>query len=375
MYGVLCAHPVLRGALRLLRLRDLDRPEPPHRHLRRCVRRRSRAAASRRYPRCDERVLRRGHAVVDAGRSARADPRRDRSRRRRGSHRRMQPRQCRRGQARGVSPGRRQSAELRRAVDVGACARRARPHARSRQRRRARSRSLGDAGFERINVDLIYGTPGEIDRRLARHARRRDRARRLARQCVRADRRAGHAARESASPPVRAAPDDDVQADAYLLAETLLGAAGLEWYEVSNWARPGAGVPPQPLVLERRRSTSGSVAPRTATHLINANGAPPLVECAHARAVHRRDRRAEPRRSPGRSASTRSPAPRRRASLALRTRRGAPVAEAASGVVDELAAAGFVRRVEDRVVLTAHGRLVASDVTARLLLAGAVGTR
>ena len=35
------------------------------------------------------------------------------------------------------------------------------------------------------------------------------------------------------------APDDDLQADAYLLAESLLGAAGLEWYEVSNWARPG----------------------------------------------------------------------------------------------------------------------------------------
>ena len=35
-----------------------------------------------------------------------------------------------------------------------------------------------EAGFERINVDLIYGTPGETHRRLARHARGRDRARR-----------------------------------------------------------------------------------------------------------------------------------------------------------------------------------------------------
>jgi coproporphyrinogen III oxidase-like Fe-S oxidoreductase len=61
--------------------------------------------------------------------------------------------------------------------------------------------------------------------------------------------------------------------------------------------------------------------------------------------------------------------------LALRTRRGAEVSEAAAAVVDELAAAGFVRRIDDRVVLTAHGRLLASDVTARLLLAGAVGTQ
>ena len=61
--------------------------------------------------------------------------------------------------------------------------------------------------------------------------------------------------------------------------------------------------------------------------------------------------------------------------LALRTRTGSPVADEAAGVVAELAAAGFVRRVGARVVLTTQGRLLASDVTTRLLLAGAVGTR
>lgn len=34
-------------------------------------------------------------------------------------------------------------------------------------------------------------------------------------------------------------PDDDDQADKYDLADTSLGAAGLENYEISNWARPG----------------------------------------------------------------------------------------------------------------------------------------
>ena len=34
-------------------------------------------------------------------------------------------------------------------------------------------------------------------------------------------------------------PDDDDQADKYLLATELLGDAGLDWYEISNWARPG----------------------------------------------------------------------------------------------------------------------------------------
>src|SRR5207248_6556867 len=34
-------------------------------------------------------------------------------------------------------------------------------------------------------------------------------------------------------------PDDDVQADRYLLADAVLAAAGLASYEISNWARPG----------------------------------------------------------------------------------------------------------------------------------------
>jgi oxygen-independent coproporphyrinogen-3 oxidase len=34
-------------------------------------------------------------------------------------------------------------------------------------------------------------------------------------------------------------PDDDDQADKYLLATELLRDAGLDWYEISNWARPG----------------------------------------------------------------------------------------------------------------------------------------
>ncbi len=34
-------------------------------------------------------------------------------------------------------------------------------------------------------------------------------------------------------------PDDDDQADKYLAATERLGAAGLGWYEISNWGRPG----------------------------------------------------------------------------------------------------------------------------------------
>ena len=113
------------------------------------------------------------------------------------------------------------------------------PHARSRERDARRSSSRVTAGFERINVDLIYGTPGEIDRRLARHARRRGS------RSTSAHVSAYALTVEPATPlglrvaAGAAAPDDDVQADAYLLADELLGAAGFEWYEVSNWARRG----------------------------------------------------------------------------------------------------------------------------------------
>ena len=34
-------------------------------------------------------------------------------------------------------------------------------------------------------------------------------------------------------------PDDDVAADRYSIVDEVLTAAGLSWYEVSNWARPG----------------------------------------------------------------------------------------------------------------------------------------
>ncbi len=94
------------------------------------------------------------------------------------------------------------------------------------------------AGFTRLNVDLIYGTPGEspddwrrsLDGALAlgvdhvsAYALTVEPATALGRQVA-------------AGAP---APDDDLQADAYAQADAVLSAAGLCWYEVSNWAAPG----------------------------------------------------------------------------------------------------------------------------------------
>lgn len=93
-----------------------------------------------------------------------------------------------------------------------------------------------DAGLA-VSLDLIYGAPGEslgdwrrsIDTALAHepdhlsaYALIIEDGTKLARQIRRGE---------------VPAPDDDLQADMYELADAALAAAGYEWYEVSNWSR------------------------------------------------------------------------------------------------------------------------------------------
>jgi putative oxygen-independent coproporphyrinogen III oxidase len=94
-----------------------------------------------------------------------------------------------------------------------------------------------EAGFERVSLDLIYGTPGESD----------DDWRRSLTAAIEAgpDHVSAYAlivedgTRLAAK--VRrgeiAAPDDDAMADRYLIADDLLSQAGFTWYELSNWAK------------------------------------------------------------------------------------------------------------------------------------------
>ena len=92
------------------------------------------------------------------------------------------------------------------------------------------------AGLD-VSVDLIYGAPGEslsdwqqsLDAALAlepdhisAYALIIEDGTKLARQIRRGE---------------VAAPDDDLQADMYEMADQRLADAGFDWYEVSNWAR------------------------------------------------------------------------------------------------------------------------------------------
>jgi len=92
------------------------------------------------------------------------------------------------------------------------------------------------AGIDHVNLDLIYGTPGERPEDLAAsldavlaagvdhvsaYALIIEEGTALARRIRRGD---------------LPAPDDDVLADRYEQVDETLSAAGLTWYEVSNWA-------------------------------------------------------------------------------------------------------------------------------------------
>ncbi|MFD5432851.1 radical SAM family heme chaperone HemW [Kitasatospora sp. NPDC127067] len=97
------------------------------------------------------------------------------------------------------------------------------------------------AGFEHVNLDLIYGTPGESDDdwrasldaaigagpdHVSAYSLIVEEGTRLAARVKRGE-----------LPMI----DDDVHADRYLIAEEALAAAGYSWYEVSNWATAPEG--------------------------------------------------------------------------------------------------------------------------------------
>jgi oxygen-independent coproporphyrinogen-3 oxidase len=103
-------------------------------------------------------------------------------------------------------------------------------------------RAVGDAraaGFERISLDLIYGTPGEslADWQSTVEAALSAQVGHISAYAliVEPGTRLAAAVRRGSIE----APDDDLMADMYDLADEAFSDAGLPWYELSNWAVPG----------------------------------------------------------------------------------------------------------------------------------------
>jgi putative oxygen-independent coproporphyrinogen III oxidase len=96
------------------------------------------------------------------------------------------------------------------------------------------------AGFRHVNLDLIYGTPGETadDWRASLDAAIETGPDHISAYALVVEEGTRMAARVRRGE--LAAPDDDVLADRYLVADEALTAAGFHWYEVSNWATDDA---------------------------------------------------------------------------------------------------------------------------------------
>ena len=161
-------------------------------------------------------------------------------------------------------------------------------------------------------------------------------------------------------------PDPDDQADKYRIVDDALSAGGLGWYEISNWASPGAACRHNRLYWAQGEYRGFGCAAHS--HAVLPDGRARRWWNVHT-----------PERYISLVGSGQSPAgagelidagvrTTERLQLALRTRDGVAVADLPPGaevtlVLDE----GLAERRGDRIVLTRRGRLLASEVTLLLL--------
>ena len=231
-----------------------------------------------------------------------------------------------------------------------------------------------DAGIDRVNVDLIYGTPGE---RVSDWEATLDGALALEPSHVSA-----YALTVEPGTPLgrgvaageRPAPDDDDQATKYEIADDRLRAAGFEWYEISNWARPSEECRHNLLYWEGGEYEAIGCAAHG--HTIDAG-----------RGVSRRwwnvrtpERYVEAVRvgasaEAGAEELDPTAAEAERLMLALRMRTGIKLDAGNADspemhrCIDSLATIGLVERHRATASLTRRGRLLANEVAAQVLTA------
>jgi len=218
------------------------------------------------------------------------------------------------------------------------------------------------AGFEHVSLDLIYGTPGESDEdwiaslrsavsagpdHISGYALIVEQGTRLAARIGRGE---------------VAAPDDDVMADRYLAADELLTAAGLRWYEISNWAASPDAMCQHNLLYWTGGDWWG-IGPGAHSHV----GGTRWWNVRHPAAYGARIAAGV---SPGQAREILTPSERRTERIMLLTRLagGCPLddltpagrAAAATAVADGLAEPAA--HAEGRVALTPSGRLLADAV-------------
>jgi putative oxygen-independent coproporphyrinogen III oxidase len=229
------------------------------------------------------------------------------------------------------------------------------------------AREARAAGLAHVNLDLIYATPGETDADLdasldavldagvdhvSAYALIVEDGTALARRVARGE---------------LPAPDDDVAAARYERIDDRLAAAGLHWYEVSNWASGPAAQCRHNLGYWRDGDWWG-LGPGAHSHLAGSrwwNVKHPARYAASLAA-------GEPPEA-GREELTDAERHTERVMLRLRLAEGLPLDlldAAGSAALERAAADGLLEVRGDRAVLTRRGRLLA-DAVVHALLAGA----
>ena len=223
------------------------------------------------------------------------------------------------------------------------------------------------AGFEHINLDLIYGAPYESDDdwqtsveaaidagpdHISAYALVVEQGTALARQVA-----------TGVVPP----PDDDVLADRYVLADELLKDAGYSWYEVSNWAlTPEAACRHNELYWSD--ANWWGFGPGAHSHVSGVRWWNVKHPSRYAAAL---DAGSSP--AAGRETLDAQARYTERIMLGVRMRAGLPIGELtgrAQNALGQLASWGLIEHDglrEDRVVLTQRGRLLADGVVRELL--------
>ncbi|RZI92205.1 MAG: coproporphyrinogen III oxidase, partial [Microbacterium sp.] len=218
-----------------------------------------------------------------------------------------------------------------------------------------------EAGFEQISLDLIYGTPGESVTDWETSVR-------AALACgpdhvsayslIVED---GTAFARKVRTGVVPLPDEDDLADKYEVVDDLLTAAGLGWYEVSNWSRDEASRCRHNELYWRSENWLG-VGPGAHAHVGGVrwwNARHPTAYAA----------RLEAGESPALAREVLDDQTRRveRVLLEVRLRDGLPLELVDRARADAVVADGLAVVEAERLVLTRRGRLLADAVVRDLL--------
>jgi putative oxygen-independent coproporphyrinogen III oxidase len=216
-----------------------------------------------------------------------------------------------------------------------------------------------EAGFEHVNLDLIYGTPGETADEFAASLRAVTEAgvdHVSAYALIVEDGTRMAARMRRGELPY---PSDDVAADRYLAADEALSAAGLQWYEVSNWAASEAGRCRHNMLYWTGADWWG-LGPGAHSHV----GGVRWWNVKHPAAY---GKKLSDGTSPGHAREILDPADRRVEDVMLRVRLrdGLPVAGLDPDGVAQALANGLIEpaaHASGRLVLTLKGRLLADAV-------------